>query len=298
MKRKIALAFVTIVAVLLVWYLFVKPNDYLVTFTATTFPGAINQSIKAWHKGKYAKMPIAQEGLFNLQQQLSFQDTLVTYDWKIVPLTDSTSKVKVRIKDLNNSLKNRILIPFTQTVLEIRSKKNILDFNGFLNRHLRKFNVEVVGKEQLKPTYCAYLRAKSTQAEKAFTMMRDFPYLSGFVKDSGIEPDGHPFLEITQWDRENDSIAFNFCYPIVKTDTLPNHKEIKYKGFEGRKALKAIYNGNYITSDRAWYKLLDHAKNKGIELYNTPIEVFYNNPSMGGNELEWKAEIYMLLKND
>ncbi len=78
--------------------------------------------------------------------------------------------------------------------------------------------------------------------------------------------------------------------------SLPIHKDLKYKQFNSVKALKAIYNGNYITSDRAWYALLDKAEGKNIELAKTPIEVFYNNPNFGGNELLWKAEIFMPIK--
>jgi hypothetical protein len=31
---------------------------------------------------------------------------------------------------------------------------------------------------------------------------------------------------------------------------------------------------------------------------DTPVEVFYNNPNMGGNALTWKAEIYLPLKEE
>jgi len=60
--------------------------------------------------------------------------------------------------------------------------------------------------------------------------------------------------------------------------------------------LKAIYNGNYITSDRAWYALLDYAAKNGIAVTGLPIEIFNNNPNMGTNELEWETEIFMPLK--
>ena len=64
---------------------------------------------------------------------------------------------------------------------------------------------------------------------------------------------------------------------------------------ESVKALKATYNGNYITSDRAWYALLEHAERNAIKVSETPIEVFYNNPNFGGDELQWNAEIFMPL---
>jgi effector-binding domain-containing protein len=77
---------------------------------------------------------------------------------------------------------------------------------------------------------------------------------------------------------------------------LPGHPDLNYKQIPATRALKAIYNGNYITSDRAWYTLLDYAEKMKEEVTPLPLEVFHNNPNMGGNELQWKAEIYMPLK--
>ncbi len=297
MKRKISLVVIPIVAIALVWYLFIKPNDYLVSFTANTFPGAINQTIKNWDKRMGVNTSIKQKNLLELEQELKFGDSLIHYNWTIIPITDSTSKVKVSIKDVSHSLMNKIMIPFTSTVLEKRSKKNLINFNHLLNDHINKFKVKVVGEDELKPTHCAYLTIEGLQSEKAFGMIREFPFLSGFVKQHNLKVNGTPFVEIKKWNRTNDSIVYDFCYPIVKTGSLPFHTEIKYKEFGGMKALKAIYNGNYMTSDRAWYKLMDYAGKHNIELENKPVELFYDNPSMGGNELEWKAEIFMPLKN-
>ncbi|WP_422857841.1 GyrI-like domain-containing protein [Flagellimonas sp. S174] len=232
-----------------------------------------------------------------MNQRLQFGDSLVDYNWTIVPISDSTSKVKVRITDKKNSLKNRILIPFTNSVIEKRSKKSLLNYNTFLNNHIQKFKVKVEGEAELSSSFCAYLPAKGVQSEKAFGMMRDFPYLSSFVKENNLKPTGTPFVEITDWNMATDSISFNFCYPIQKADSLPNHHEIKFREYPGRKAIKAIYYGNYMTSDRAWYRILTYAEKNGITVDSNPIEVFLNNPSQGGNELEWKAEIYIPLKN-
>jgi hypothetical protein len=43
---------------------------------------------------------------------------------------------------------------------------------------------------------------------------------------------------------------------------------------------------------------LDYAKKEGLEVEETPVEVFYNNPNMGADERNWKAEIYLPLKED
>nr|WP_298924314.1 GyrI-like domain-containing protein [uncultured Allomuricauda sp.] len=296
MKRKISLVIVSILIAFLGWYLFVKPNDYLITFKANTFPGAINQTIKSWDKRMQSNVPLEQDGLLNIKQQLKFGDSIVQYDWEIIPITDSTSKIKVSIKDLNNSFMNKLMIPFTSTVIEKRSKKNLVNFNQYLNNHIKNFKVSIIGEDEIKPTFCAYLTVRGLQAQKAFEMMRDHPFLSGFVKQNNLELNGSPFVEITKWNIETDSVEYNFCYPIRKSDSLPKNDEIRYKDFKGVKAIKAIYNGNYITSDRAWYKLLDYAQKNNIEVVKTPVEIFYDNPNTAGNELDWKAEIFMPIK--
>lgn len=297
MKRKISLVIVVVLFISLAWYLFLKPNDYLVTFQAPTFPGAINQTVKIWNEAMRTKAPLQQNGVRHLRQELKFNDSVVEYNWEIIPLSDSTSKVKVRIKDLEHSLMNKIMIPFTNSVMEQRAKKNLLNFNDLLQKHIQTFKVKVVGEETLEPSFCAYVTVKCAQSDKAFKMMTDFPFLSSFVEEHGLVAERRvPFVEIVDWNIEQDSIKYNFCYPIVESDSLPLNKEIKYKHFPGFKALKAIYNGNYITSDRSWYRLLDFAENNALDLENTPVEVFYSNPNNGGNELDWKAEIFMPIK--
>ncbi len=96
--------------------------------------------------------------------------------------------------------------------------------------------------------------------------------------------------------QQTDSIAFNFCYPIIKSDTLPQINGVQYKQIQEQKAIKTVFNGNYIISDRAWYTMIAYAKKNGLAIRKQPIEVFYSNPNMGGDELNWKAEVFMPLK--
>ena len=274
----------------------IRPYDYLVTFKAKTFPGTINQTIKSWSKSLDNTTIINQEDINHLQQQITFNDSAYHYKWNIIAINDSTSKVKVYIKDINHSFKNKITIPFSNTDFEKRTKNTLVDFGKTLNRHIKNFKVTVVGKSELKPKYCIYIPVKSTQFGKAMGMMQNYSLLSSFILENNIELNGKPLVEITHWDINKDSIHYNFCYPIIKSDSLPEHNLIKYKQLEIKPSLKAIYNGNYKTSDLAWYALLDHAEKNKIEVISKPIEVFHNNPNMGGDELKWKTEVYMPTK--
>ena len=117
-----------------------------------------------------------------------------------------------------------------------------------------------------------------------------------WLKAQKIPIVGKPMLEVTSWSPEQDTITFNFMFPVKKLDSLPSHETIKFKSHGGQKGVKAIFNGNYRVSDNAWFALYEYAKRNGLRLENTPIEYFYDNPMQGGREIEWKAEVYMPLK--
>lgn len=281
----------------LLWYLFIKPSDYTIRFEAKAVPGTINQSLKLWDQTLDTIHKIKQEGdLYHLSQKVSFGDSIHHYDWKIQPLTDSTSKVIVNVRDVNHSVMNKIQVPFKENDFVRRSKKTVLDFMENLNHHTKKIRVTIIGEEDIPSKYLAYIPVKVTQFQKAGGMMQNFSYLTNELYVNGVELDGPPMLEVTRWDMKNDSLYYNFGQPIIRSERLPIGTDIQYKRIFPKRALKAEYNGNYITSDRAWYTLLDYAKRNDIEVEHHPVEIFHNNPNLGGGELNWKAEIYMPIK--
>ena len=280
----------------LLWYLIIKPYDYLVTFKIKTTAGTINQSIKLWNTSIENSRPIQQENLKNLTQQIIIKDSTYNYEWSISSLNDSISKVSVYVTDIDHSFANKISIPFGTTDFEKRTQNTITDFIEKLKEHLSKTRVSEVVVDSTRSTYCAFIPMKGLQIEKASGMMQNYSLLTSVLSAENIEMNGTPFVEITNWNTQNDSITYNFCFPVIKSDSLPKDPRIEYKQYNGVKALKAIYNGNYITSDRAWYALLDYAENHDIVVAKKPLEVFYSNPNFGGDELQWKAEIFIPIK--
>ena len=218
------------------------------------------------------------------------------YLWQFKAINDSTSTVSVYIKDLDNSVMNRLKKPFQDIPIALQSSKTVTDFYEFLNEHLERIRVTFDGESELRSTYCAYVPLEGKQSDKAKGMMQNYNLLASVMGNNNVELNGPPFVEITHWDVEKDSIAYNFCFPIIRSDKLPDHPIIKYKRIFAKKALKATYNGNYITSDRAWYTLMKKAKDLNQEVELTPIEYFFNNPNFGGDELKWQAEIFLPIK--
>ncbi|WP_405400744.1 AraC family transcriptional regulator [Maribacter sp. Asnod2-G09] len=292
MKKALSIT-ITIICIGLLWYFFIKPQDYQIRVVAKTFPGTINQSLKAWNTS-FNNASIKQlEDIKHLKQTIVSGDSTHTYTWNISPINDSTSQLKVDVTDKDNSFKNRLSIPFTDTDFEKGSRKLVTDFMSYLNKHRKEFKVTILEEEELPSTYCACIKHKTIQTKKATAMKDSYPFLNSVLVGNGLQLNGVPFIEIIDWNINKDSLIFNFCYPIIKPDSLPVIKDINYKEFKGTKSLKAIYNGNYITSDRAWYALLDYADKNNIKVSPKPVEFFYSNPNMGGDALYWKTEVFM-----
>ena len=292
MKKVITIT-IAIISIALFWYFFIKPQDYQIRVVAKSIPGTINQSLKAWNNSIENASIVQLEDLKHLKQTIKSEDSTHIYTWNISSINDSTSKLKVDVIDLNNSFKNKLSIPFTDTDFEKGSRKLVTEFMSYLNKHRKEFKVTMQPEEELPSTYCACVKHKTIQSKKAIAMKDSYPFLNSVLVGNGLKLNGVPFIEITDWNIDNDSLAFNFCYPILKTDSLPVIKDILYKEFKGAKSLKAIYNGNYITSDRAWYTLLDYAEKNKIKVDPKPVEFFYNNPNMGGDALYWKTEVFI-----
>ena len=122
----------------MLWYLIITPYDYLVTFKVKTSAGIINQIIKLWNTSLENSSPIQQDNLANLTQQIKIKDTTYNYEWSISSVNDSISKVNVYVTDLNNSLANKISIPFSKTDFEKRTEQTVTDFIDKLKEHLKK----------------------------------------------------------------------------------------------------------------------------------------------------------------
>jgi effector-binding domain-containing protein len=231
----------------------------------------------------------------HLRQELRSNDSLFVFEWGLNRENDSLTRIEVGVSLESENPLMRIRNLFSDTDFKCRSRNTILDFHEKLKEHLASFRVRIDGEASLDPTYCAYVTIENGQLEKALGMMQNYSLLTDVLLENKIELNGMPFVEVTHWDQEKEQLKYNFCYPIVKKDSLPSDGLVSFKQFKGGQYLKATYNGNYISSDRAWYALLDHAERHGIEIEEEPVEIFFNNPNMGGDELKWRADIYMPL---
>jgi effector-binding domain-containing protein len=279
------------------WYFLLKQSDYTITFKANAATGTISQGIKEWtttqSKNRNEIYTVLEKRNYDfIKQQMKKGNAEMEYTWNMKSINDSMTNVTIGIKDLNNSFYNRLTAPFVSTKFRTEQIDKIKSFKMGLEDHIDDFKIRIDGERSSKEMYVAYISLKSVLQEKAQTMIGNDPKIVGYLDKNKIKIIGYrPYLEITDWDEDKEIVSFNYCFPIAKNTKYVPDSNVKFKIIPAMKGLQATYFGNYRTSDRAWFALLDYAKRHDLKLENKPLEHFLANPFNGGNELEWETKI-------
>jgi hypothetical protein len=275
--KKLLVSIILIVSVILIVaiaYLLTRPCDYQANFTVKTTPDVAYFNILNWdiwnRKKAASRIEITgKDPVMNVSKKVSLNDTTLIFKWEFKQLNDSITMVRACISDPDRKLYNRLTVPFINTPFKNSVRGNLLDIKRRMDLMLKTFHYEFTGYSHFHKISCVYISLNSTQRGKAREMISHVMALNQFVRQNNLALYGNPFVLVHNWNELNDSINFDFCFPIARTDAVPDDPEIKFKTVEGMDAIKTDFYGNYSITDITWYNLA------------------------GGNELEWKAEIYL-----
>ena len=303
MKTKSVLRLLGILIVALgIWYFFIKGYNYQVSFTINQSQGIVYDHLTRWNDGKPYKDTIvtnlSKEPFSNITQNYRFGDSLFKIDWKLKMIDENSTKIIARTKDEQNGIVQNLYILSSKNHFKKKSIATVRKFGNSLNRNKENYNLQTVRDSIIPSQNCIYVSVKSKTADKAQAMLNNIFHTMNYIKGyDEIQLTGHPFLEVTKWDIEKDSLEFDFCFPIKQLKNYPPlPPKVKMKETKQRKALKTVFNGNYKISDRAWLQLKDYARYNNIKTIDLPVEIYFNDPHTGTNSHEWKAEVFLPLE--
>lgn len=294
-KKKLLLIFIGIPVLILFWYFAIKENDYAINFETKALPGEIAYRIDSpiFNKLEINDTEI-KSGFNQVIQDTELNGEAYNLNWFIKPKNDSVYQVKVGITNKNNSLKDRFQLLLGQNDFRKEMKEELQYFKKALATNLDLYSVEIEGETISPENICACINTDSKVDQKAFEMMKTIDLLSNYILDHDIETRGRPRILINSWDKSTKKTNFDFCFPIAEMENYPEHLLIDIKNISAEKALKASFHGNYMFSHNTWFHLLNYAEKNDIAVRSEKIlEVFKNNPQMGGDESQWEAEIYL-----
>lgn len=277
----------------LIYYLGFLPYEYSVQFKASTTPGDIIESLRLWDRSMSNASILEVDSFYFLKLRVQHKGSSYDYNWNFKHKSDSITEVQIQISEPDKKLLNKLLVPFTETVIEEHAKELGKTFYELIKTHLRLTRVRVIGEATLDSTFCMCRSFETDQVGKANAMMREYSLYITFVDKYHLKLKGSPLIKLKEWSHQEGMIKFDFCFPLDRSVKPPATDMFEFKTFSPQYALKAEYHGNYITSDRAWYTLVDFANRNGYKITSLPVELFYDNPSLGLNEEKWKAEVFL-----
>jgi effector-binding domain-containing protein len=300
-KNKKTISAITLLSIISIWYLFIKKSDYTITFKAKTSTGTLFQGVNEWakqnNKNNNTNYKLTQKSCYNfLEYNLKTEKEDIEYSFEINAINDSLSKIAIDIKDNNHSIYNRLTAPFFSTEFKKNQIEKIKQFKTGLEEHLSELKVKSVSNGTTPAVYVAYISLKSVMQEKAQTMIGQDATITGYLHNNNIKIIGKPYLQVTNWDTDKETLEFDYCFPIAKNTKYIENNQVKFREIPAQKGLKVSYYGNYRTSDKGWFAIMDYAKKHDKTLELKPLEHFMANPFNGGTELDWETQIIIPYK--
>ena len=282
-------------------YLFVFPYHYKVSFSTKQPPGVVFDHLRAWPEfDQNDTVQVANQDMalyHSLIQNIDHPKGALLVDWSIKRQNDSSTRVEGRFSAINETLKEKIRLPFGQSFVPQSSIALTESLALGLIEKSKNFKTHSISDTIMSSIFCAYIPVHTKEAKKAEGMLRQISTVMNYIKDNNITLNGDPFITVSHWDPDAQDLSFDFCFPIDSLAARPSDPEVRFKTLSSRRYLKAIFNGNYRISQQGWYTLLDYAQRNEIELGPEIIEIYRNDPHEGGDSMEWVAELLMPVKN-
>lgn len=303
--KKLFLLLTSILVIVLIWYLFIKKYDYQFETTAKYGPGAVAYELLEWRNFQNGSNPASgnfhNDDFNSIIQKFGIQNgDSIEFAWELERLNDSSTAITVKVLSEKNRLANRIAIanPFQKSQYIDSLKQKLLNFKKELRQQQELYRI-IPADELVESPHMDCVCSSSHNiplTRKATEMMATISSLENYILSNKITLNGYPFLKVTNWDRKNDIIDFDFCFPIEKKEGLREAPNLTLKTYPSQRSLNVTFNGNYRISHISWFDLLSRAREKQLEVTGGPLEVYHDNPKIDNDELNWRAEIYLPVK--
>lgn len=279
-----------------VWYFGLKNYDYSISFKAKQVPGEIYHKLLVFDYKNLANLTETNRNPYNsIEQTAQINNTAIYLNWQFEEENDSVSRVKVLVNQ-ENRFKSRLQMLTGRNEIQKVLLNEVQRLKLALELDTEQYKVEITGTALSPAGTCACISLENEIDGKAGDMMQTIGKLATFLEDNELKMAGKPRIQVRKWDNQDNRISYEFCFPFVPGEVKKPSPDIHIKEFGAQKSIHAIYNGNYMYSHLAWIRILNYAQKNNYELIDTPLEIFQENPELGGDSRFWRADIYIPLK--
>ncbi len=268
-------------------YYALLPFDYKVRFKTQNAPWLVYHLIEINHVD--TQISNYEENYLSFSSRPKKEGVGYRYNWRLIKESNNITRVEVNALFTVNRFLEKTALLFGKSN---KVKSIIEELNSFkveLTKTFNDYQWEQPILDKLPAQTCLCTSISSRIEDKANEMNKTISLLSNYLPKGKKSP---PRLYINQLDLINQTISFDFCFPI-ETDMVIDIKEsgifITLKPEIRGEAI--TFYGNYSQSHRGWYSYMaNHIGNKSPKL--PFVEVFYDSPFGGIEQAKWKSKAY------
>lgn len=295
-KTNLIRIFLLLLILLGTWYFGLKTYDYSISFKTSHLPGEVYQKVLVYDYKHMQDIKETQRIPFDrIDQTANLNETGLDLSWQFEEENDSITRVRVLVNEENRFISRMQMLTGSNNIQKLLTNE-VKRLKWALEMDTEQYRVEIPGLANSPAATCACISLENEVDKKAGDMMQTIGKLATFLKQNRLEMAGKPRIQVNKWNLRDQRISYEFCFPYVPAAVTIPAADIYTKDFPSRKSIHAIYNGNYMYSHLAWINILDYAQKNKYELTITPLEIFQENPELGGDSRFWRADIYIPLK--
>lgn len=297
LKTLVAWTVILFLTVAGIWYFVVKKYDYTIRFESSFVSAEIYQKLLYYEFQEINNVEIDSLSPFKKIVQIGkIKEKDLKLTWELSEKNDTVTQVLVGIQNVQNPFINRLQSLWGSGFYKEKVISEIEQFKSALEKDAGLYSIEILGKTISPQTTCACISLQNTVNKKALDMVQNITSLSDYMIDNGLKMQGKPRIQVLNWDLITNNIDYNFCFPIDPAASSKPIGKIFIIEIPAHNSLKAIYKGNYMYSHLAWVRILNYAEKNNIKIEERPLEIFNDNPEMGGDSRNWEAEVYLPIK--
>ena len=261
MKRvfnfKIGAIFVLLTCI--VGYFTLLPFDYKITFKSTNAPWLFYHIIQL----NQQDVTLIKQG----ENELAFEskpkeDSNYRLVWNMQSLENEETSVEVEVHFTQNRISEKMKILLGQSHAVNQTLDELKKLTDGLVTESSQYRWDTLQEDQIGSASCLCKSIESKISEKANQMNKNIDGIARYLPIGKKDP---PRLYVNDMDLEEQTIQFDFCFPLPKNYELPELKDETLFVTEqpAIKGYAQAFFGNFSQSHRGWFKAIQKIGNCG-----------------------------------
>lgn len=273
----------------IVGYFTLLPFDYKITFKSTNAPWLFYHIIQL----NQQEVTLIKQG----ENELAFEskpkeDSNYRLVWNMQSLENEETSVEVEVHFTQNRISEKMKILLGQSHAVNQTLDELKKLTDGLVTESSQYRWDTLQEDQIGSASCLCKSIESKISEKANQMNKNIDGIARYLPIGKKDP---PRLYINDMDLEEQTIQFDFCFPLPKKYELPELKDETLFVTEqpAIKGYAQAFFGNFSQSHRGWFKAIQKLEIVEKQIQFPAVEVFYDSPFSFSPENKWKSILYL-----